>query len=136
MRITTRRIALCLVLLVVTVGSFFLSKTPASLGETVIIEVKGNAVYKGLLSEDRKITIKATYGLVRIQIKGNKVAVVAAECPNRICVRAGWRSHTGESILCTPNELVIRILGKQDHDRSGYETNPKCSMERIPTGDA
>lgn len=110
--ITTGDIVLCIILLVVIIGSFFLANTLVSLGETVIIEVKGNAVYKGALAEDRKITIKAGYGLVRIQIKGNKVAVVAAECPDKICVRTGWRSHAGESILCGPNELIIRILGK------------------------
>lgn len=111
--IRTSNVLLWLVFLVITIGSFFLSSTPMSLGETVIIEVKGNTVYKGPLAEDRKVTIKATYGLVRIQIKGNKVAVVDAECPNKICVRTGWRSHDGESIRCVPNELIIRILGKR-----------------------
>ncbi len=107
-----RPIILSLAVLAVAVESFFLSSTSVSHDNTVAIELKGTAVYIGALGEDRKVTIKATYGLVRIQIKDRKVAVVGAECPDQICVQTGWRSLEGESIFCEPNELIIHILGK------------------------
>ncbi len=108
--VIARRILLSFVLLIVTVVSFFLSSKLILHDKIIYIRVKGNAVYIGALAEDRKITIKATYGVVRIQIKGNRVAVVDAECPDKNCVRTGWRSHEGDSILCEPNQLVILIL--------------------------
>ena len=107
------RVILSLLLVCLVVGSFYFSTTPIVHHETVSIEVKGNLVYIGALAEDRKVTIKATYGLVRIQIKGKKVAVVDAECSDQICVKTGWRSRLGESIFCEANELIIHIVGKQ-----------------------
>lgn len=104
---------LFVVLLVCTVGSFFAKNLLTSPGALVIIEVKNIAVYKGNLAEDRKVTIKGAYGDVRIQIKNGKVAVVYADCPNKVCVRTGWRSLSGETIICVPNQVIVRILGEE-----------------------
>lgn len=82
-------------------------------GETVLVEVSGLPVYKGNLSEPRKITIKGGFGDLRIVVADNRVAVLSAECPNKICVRTGWRSHAGDVIVCVPNRVIIRILGQQ-----------------------
>lgn len=82
-------------------------------GETVLVEVSGLPVYKGNLSEPRKITIKGGFGDLRIVVADNRVAVLSAECPNKICVRTGWRSHAGDVIVCVPNRVIIRILGLQ-----------------------
>lgn len=104
---------LIVVLLLCTIGSFFTKNLLASQGSLVIIELRDMPVYKGDLTEDRKITIRGAFGDVRVQIKEGKVAVVYAECPNKVCVRTGWRSFSGESIICVPNRLIIRILGEE-----------------------
>ncbi len=110
-RLTMGDAALLVVLTACTVGSFFAQDLFASHGFTVLVELRNITVYKGNLSEERKVTVHATYGDVRIQIHEGKVAVVHAECPNKVCVRTGWRGLAGESIICVPNRLVIRILG-------------------------
>ena len=107
-----RSIIFSLVVIAVAAESFLLSSLPVFHDDSVSIEVKGTTVYIGALGEDRKITINAKYGLIRIQIRGRRVAVVGAQCPDQICVRSGWRSHEGESILCEPNELGIHIQRK------------------------
>lgn len=109
---TASRVILSLLLALLVIGSFHFSQTPIVRDKTVNIEAKGSLVYMGGLGEDRKITIKASYGLVRIQIKSRKVAVLDAECPDHLCVKAGWHSQAGESIRCEANELVIQILGR------------------------
>jgi hypothetical protein len=110
-RLTVGDVALLVVLTVCTVGSFFAKNLFASHGFTVLVELRNIAVYKGNLSEERKVTIHGAYGDVRIQIHDGRVAVVHAECPNKVCVRTGWRGLAGETIICVPNRLVIRILG-------------------------
>lgn len=106
-------------LLVCTVGSFFATNFLSSEGSVVLIELKEMPVYKGSLAEDRKVTIKGAYGDVRVQIKAGKVAVVYADCPNKVCVRTGWRSLSGESIICVPNHIIVRILGEETHGVRG-----------------
>ncbi len=111
MTITLGDTMIFMVLLFLTGGSFFLLHAFESPGALVIIEMKGNVVYRGSIAEDRKITLNAAYGNVRIQIKDKKVGVVYSECPEKICIRGGWRSYIGESVFCAPNEVIIRILG-------------------------
>lgn len=108
---TVGDVSLLVLLTVCTVGSFFARDLFASHGFTVLVELRNVPVYKGNLSEERKITVRGAYGDVRIQIHEGQVAVVHAECPNKVCVRTGWRRLAGESIICVPNRLVIRILG-------------------------
>ncbi len=110
-RLTVGDGVLLVVLVVCTVASFFARDVFASHGFTVLVELRTMPVYKGNLSEERKVTVRGAYGDVRIQIHDGQVAVVYAECPNKICVRTGWRRLAGESIICVPNRLVIRILG-------------------------
>ena len=99
--------------LLLAFGSFFFSATILTEDLIVLIESKAVLVYKGSLSEDRKVTIRGTYGDVRIQIRGRAVAIVSADCADKACVRAGWRSRSGQSITCIPNEIVIRITNRQ-----------------------
>ena len=110
---------LVVVMALLTAGSFFAGRFLADEGKVVIIDVNDLPVYKGDLQEDRKVTIRGLYGDVLIQIKGGEVAVVRAECPNKVCVRTGWRSLAGESIICVPNRVLIRIVGNQTNQVRG-----------------
>ena len=44
-----------------------------------------------------------------IRAEPGRIAVVAADCPDRICVREGWLSDSASPIVCLPHRLVIRI---------------------------
>jgi hypothetical protein len=103
------------VLVCLTAASFGVKNIFASEGSIVIIELAGNAVYKGDLLENRKVTVTGKFGDVRIQIRDGKVGVVSAECPNKVCVRTGWRSLAGESIICVPNRVLVKILGERSN---------------------
>lgn len=44
-------------------------------------------------------------GAVRIRRQGDKPF-----CPHEICLATGWIKNPGQTIVCVPNRLVIRIL--------------------------
>ncbi len=96
-----------------TLGSFFGMQYFSLSGSTVIVELKDLVVYKSDLTENRKITVRGDYGDVRIQVNEGRVAVVHADCPNKVCVRTGWRSLAGDVVICVPNRVLIRIVGEQ-----------------------
>ena len=100
-------------LVCLTAASFIAKNAFASGGSLVIVELEGQVVYKGDLSDDRKVTVTGERGDVRIQVREGKVGVVSADCPNKICVRTGWRSLDGEVIICLPNRVLVKILGEQ-----------------------
>ena len=52
-----------------------------------------------------------------ITVRDGKIAVTASDCPGHDCVSCGWLDHPGQSIVCLPNGLEIRVLtGKSDVD--------------------
>jgi len=81
-------------------------------GSTVLVDVGGKTVAKLDLREEKEITVKGEKGDLRIEVRDGRVRVAEADCPNRICVRTGWRSRGGDVIVCVPNRTVVRILGR------------------------
>jgi hypothetical protein len=44
-----------------------------------------------------------------IEIQGDRIRIKEADCGDQICVRRGWASKNGETIVCLPHKLVIEI---------------------------
>lgn len=67
------------------------------------------------LSVDKEIELydlgdgeKLEYKMIII-VKDNKIWVEESECPNHDCIREGKKSKVGDSIVCLPNKIIIRI---------------------------
>jgi len=46
-----------------------------------------------------------------VEAEGTRVRMPEAPCPGKICVSQGWISHPGQSIVCIPGEILVRIEG-------------------------
>ena len=53
---------------------------------------------------------------MKIEVKNGKIRVLSSDCPNKICVKRGFISKKGESIICAPNKVMILIEGRGDLD--------------------
>jgi hypothetical protein len=82
---------------------------PARQGKSVSVTYQGKTtVYE--LSTDRIIDFD---GKISVEIKGGKVRVGESDCPSKTCVARGEISSAGETIVCLPNDLVVRISGDE-----------------------
>lgn len=45
-----------------------------------------------------------------LEIDGERIRMVEADCGDQVCVRRGWASKNGETIVCLPHKLVIEIV--------------------------
>ena len=52
------------------------------------------------------------YNIVSIAKDG--VRVIEASCSDKLCIKQGRIDNPGQSIVCLPNKLVIKILGDDD----------------------
>ena len=68
------------------------------------------------LREDR---IEEVGGVV-IEIKDGRARVAGSPCRDQLCVKAGWLSKSGESAVCLPQRVVIRIGGQSGVDGIAY----------------
>ena len=67
------------------------------------------------LSVDRVLTVEGKNGTNVVTISDGKIAVTDADCPDHYCMARGYCSG-GAQIVCLPNRLVIKFLGKQALD--------------------
>ncbi len=88
--------------------------SPTSAGSTVLIEVDGRTVGKMSLLQDQELSVQGAKGKLVVEIKHGEVRVREADCPNKICVRTGWRRNGGDAIVCVPNKTVVRIMSEHD----------------------
>ena len=118
-----------------------LSHGEAGSGAKVIIESGGDLYARYPLAEDRTIIVpapkqtavdapsadpgdtpSAQYDYYNVVvISGGTVSVTEASCKNQVCVKHGAISRPGESIVCLPNRLVVRIENSSE-EGGGYDS--------------
>ena len=105
---------LILMAVLVTVGiavSVCLSYSGTA-GDRAVITVAGELYGTYSLLEDRTVTVVTEGGTNTVRIENGTVTVTEASCRNQVCVRHAPISRAGESIICLPNRVVVRIDGK------------------------
>lgn len=57
-----------------------------------------------------------------IEVSSDKIRIKEADCGDQVCVRRGWASKNGDTIVCLPHKLVIEIksLNGSDNDSLIY----------------
>ena len=58
----------------------------------------------------RRNVAGAAGGLVLAYVPEQGFHVESASCPDRLCVNSGFIRRAGQSIVCVPNEIIIRLL--------------------------
>lgn len=81
-------------------------------GAEAIVTVDGETVATLPLSMDATLDVGAGEGFSNVvEVSGGRVRVSDADCPDRLCVRMGWISRDGESVVCLPHKLVVTVRG-------------------------
>jgi hypothetical protein len=104
----------CLIFLSLT--SYPIIRHMMNEGDTVQIEVNGTLYATMPLHSEQTLSVPGPLGKTEVIIKEGKVFVSASPCRNKICVRTGEISYSGQLIACVPNKVVIRVIGKADPD--------------------
>jgi hypothetical protein len=47
---------------------------------------------------------------VRITVRGGAVGFTASDCPDKVCIHSGFLSLRGQSAVCLPNRVVVRVV--------------------------
>ncbi len=105
-------IALLLALCLGISGWLLLSQETA---DRVEIWSDGTLLKTLSLTEDTVYTVQSQWGTNVITVKGGKVAVTEATCPDKHCMHRGYQDG-GMQIVCLPNRLVIQFVKQQEVD--------------------
>lgn len=83
----------------------------------ISIQVDGEEIKKVIFDKKligKTMPIETEFGYNLIEIGDQKVRVIDADCPDKLDVKQGYISKSGEVIVCLPNKLVIEIKGIGD----------------------
>lgn len=83
------------------------------------ITVEGKLYKKILLSAHRgekqfKIQTEDGYNLVIV--KDDSIAIIEADCPDKVCIKPGFISKPGESLVCLPHKVMVEVKGDISSD--------------------
>ncbi|NLY50696.1 MAG: NusG domain II-containing protein [Firmicutes bacterium] len=85
----------------------------------VVVEVKGEVVETHPLKDLKaggQWQVKGPLGYSVYEGGDNRVRMVSSPCPDKVCVKRGWISASGEAIICVPNQVVIHVEGHQEDE--------------------
>lgn len=97
------------VLLVLALSCFF--HFSRANGNTVLIKTPTEQLSFSLV-ENRTVTLEKNEYPLTIEIKNGTVCVIAAACPDHICMHTPAISKSGESIVCLPARVSVQIQGE------------------------
>ena len=103
------------IIVVVALVAIIIVNVTKEPGSYVVVVHDQNEVAKYSINED--IEIKLTYEeneYNTLVIKDGKVYMTDASCKDHICVKHHKISMTGETIVCLPNKVVIKIIGSDN----------------------
>lgn len=98
-------------LLMFALVSFFIFRT-TEYGSQVEIKIAQKLYGTYALSVDQEIIVKDVDGhtLITCYIDEGKIQVISSNCPDKICIDDGSIEKSGQTIVCLPNQIVIKII--------------------------
>ncbi|MEE0969979.1 MAG: NusG domain II-containing protein [Clostridia bacterium] len=102
-----------LMFLVYSIASFLQNKTLEESGNAyVVIEVDGREIARYSLSEDGDYELNG--GTNTLRIKDGEAYLIAATCPDGLCVGMG-KAGAMKPIVCLPNKLTVTLYGEKSN---------------------
>lgn len=78
-------------------------------GNTVTITIDGELWRTLPLSTDTTIDIPGRGGTNTLCIKNGQASITEADCPDKLCVHQGSIQHNGESLVCLPHKVIVKV---------------------------
>ncbi|MBQ7015933.1 MAG: NusG domain II-containing protein [Firmicutes bacterium] len=106
-------IILAVVMILVAAAGFLWYNLAKEEGAAVMLIQNGEEVQSFSLNDEVEYLIETeddSFNLLVIQ--GGKAFMKEASCPDQICVNHRPVSNVGETIVCLPNEIVIKVIEK------------------------
>jgi hypothetical protein len=90
-------------------------------GRYAEIRVNGQIGSVVALNEDGLYT-PAGLPAVRIAVRDGAIGFIASDCPDKICIHAGFLSMPGQAAVCLPNRVAVQVAarGEETLDTTVY----------------
>ena len=62
------------------------------------------------LGEDATVTVTGSLGTNFIEVANGRVRCLESDCSNQTCVKQGWVSGRGQTVVCLPHKLIVQVV--------------------------
>jgi hypothetical protein len=84
-------------------------------GDTVAMIIKDGRIIKEIKLNELKdplvIKNEGIYNSVIVAENG-RIRFEESDCPDKVCVKTGWISRPGQTSVCLPAGIIIKIVGE------------------------
>ncbi len=106
-------VILAVVLLLIAVGFAIVLLYRSAYGTQAVIEHNSVEIHRinlDKVSQSDIIFINDGDGCrVEIEVENGRARVLSSSCPDKVCVNCGWLENKGDTAVCLPNGVVLRI---------------------------
>lgn len=88
-------------------------------GGVARVQIDGETVMELPLDQDTQVVLGEGEHTNTLVIENGAARVIAADCPDQVCVRQGAVRYNGESIVCLPHKLIVSIEGGSENGVDG-----------------
>ena len=110
--------------LLLAAGGLLLWARLAPSGSAAVVEVDGREVLRrelNRLAGPEEHAVTGAGGLrVTVELSPRGARVADSGCPDKTCVRAGILTQAGQSAVCLPGRVVLRLEGAGAADAETY----------------
>lgn len=86
----------------------------------VLIEMDGTLLQSVNLTENmesyRFNILTEDEGELTVLVGYESTEIIKSTCPDQVCVRWGKIYHSGQSVVCLPFRVMVRIVGQNEND--------------------
>ena len=87
---------------------------PRDVGIAVQVSVDGSVIATYPLHTARTVSVSGVGGENLLVIENGSARILEADCPDRLCEDMPKISHVGETIICLPHRVTVRVLGASE----------------------
>ena len=106
------------VLLIISFTPFYMLHNQEKADDQIIgiVKINNREVKRLPLDKDQKWRYQKNGKINIVQIKNHKIRVIDANCKDQVCVKEGWKSESGDTIVCLPHKFLIELKNKNQID--------------------
>lgn len=104
--------------LVLLAGALYLGLALSPRGQVAVVERQGEVLARRALSglgDTETLVVEGAKGVeLVVEFSSQGARVAASTCPDQVCVRTGWLTRAGETAVCLPAQVSLRLEGDGD----------------------
>jgi len=110
-----KRIDIIIILIALTVAAGCLIYNRRSFGQggDTVCELYVDNKLQSIIDLNKNDEIVVYDRDVVLTVKDNAIAFKSSDCPDKICIRTGFISHPGQTAVCLPNRVSIKIVSRK-----------------------